>query len=276
LLIKTLRGAALGGNVVASGSTVDFNGSKPRFSLRAKLDKIEFAQVMALRSGASGEHPLNGRGSMDLSADGQGLSWADVAPRVTGALGMAITDGKLTSASLGNSVVNPIINRLGSQIGAPAVGREMTLRQLGAQFRIDNGQLHTTSPIHYACDEGSVNLSGSIGLDGALGLTGDLQLSPKTISAATGGKLVPDRDIPVSLRIGGTLTHPEIAPADPVKTVAALTEALLRGRGADLLKNLGGGKAPQLPGVGNSPILKNLGGGKAPQLPGGLGNLFGR
>ncbi len=285
LLVKVLRAGAFGGNVLATGTSVDFNGARPHFNLRAKLDKIDLAQVLALRSPDMGRK-MTGRGTLELNTDGQGLTWADIAPHLTGSLGMALTDGRLLTASLGNSVVAPMLAQVGGQLAGAAQGREMGLKDLAAQFRIDNGQLHTTSPVRFSTDEGSMSLNGAIGLDKSLAMVGDLALSPKTISAATGGKLVPDRDIPVSLRIGGSMTKPEITLADPAKTIAALTEALLRGRGADLLKNLGGGKSPlggalggALGGQGKAPLGGALGGalggqGKSP-LGGALGGVLG-
>jgi len=48
--------------------------------------------VLALRGGETAKK-VSGRGTMDLSADGSGLSWADIAPRITGQLGLGLTDG---------------------------------------------------------------------------------------------------------------------------------------------------------------------------------------
>lgn len=264
LVLKVLRMMALGGNIVASGSTVDVSGSRPKFNLRAKLDKIELADVLALKS-SDLPRKLTGRGSLDLSADGSGLAWEDIAPKLTGSLGMGLLDAKLQTGGLGAAVLAPMLARANSQLATVAQAQELTMTNLAAQFRIENGKLQTTSPISMNTPEGQLRLSGAIGLDKSLGLTGELQLTPEAVAKATGGKLQPDRNIPVGLRIVGTLTKPQIEMADPVKTVAALTAALLRGRGADLLKNLGGGAA-------GDKLSGKLGGALGNVLGGAAGN----
>lgn len=269
LVIKTLRGQAFSGNVTASGSTIDFGPSRPHFSLHTKLDKIEVGQVLSMRGGDTGKK-LTGRGNFDLSADGNGLAWADIAPRVTGNLGLALTDGKLVGAGVAGPVINPALARLGKGLQMGPGEKDLVLRDLNAQFRIANGRLQTSSPIKFGTDDNNMTLAGSIGLDKTLALTGTLDLSPQTISKATGGKLVPDSPIPVSLRFGGTLSDPRIEPVDLERTVAALLGAIARGRGKELLSGVGGGKGLQnaLGGLGGA-------GGKQPSLPGGLPNLGG-
>lgn len=263
LLIKTLRGQALGGNISASGSTIDLGPSRPRFALRAKLDRIDIGDVMALRGGNTAKK-ISGRGSMDLSADGNGLSWADIAPRVTGLLGMGLTNGHIEGAGVAPQVVNPLLSQLGKQFAQSGGNRDMTLRDLQAQFRIENGRLQTTTPIKINTEEGALALSGSIGLDKSLNLTGSFDLQPKTISAATGGKVVPANPIPVSLRIGGSLNGPQMQIVDIGRTVAALLQAVARGRGADLLQKKGGGALAPLLGGGNQLGLP----GAQPATPG--------
>ena len=264
LLIKTLRASALGGSVMASGSTVDFNTTKPKFALRAKLDKIEVSDVLALKSGGDLSRKLSGKGSMDLSADGQGLEWADIAPKVSGLLGLGITSGKLETAGLGGAVVAPLLARLpnvGNTAASVLSSKDLSMKDLAASLRIQDGKLNTTTPIKLTTEQGALNLTGSIGLDKSLALLGNLDLSPQAVSAATGGKIVPDVPVPVALRIGGTLSNPQFSLADPVRTVSVLTAAVLRGRGADLLKGAGAGA---LGGV-----LGNALGGAKPAAPAG-------
>ncbi len=261
LVLKSLRGQALGGNVSASGSTIDFGPSRPRFNLRAKLDRIDIGDVIALRGGETGKK-ISGRGTMDLSADGSGLSWADIAPRITGQLGLGLTDGHFVGAGLSPQVVNPLLNQMNKQFGQSGGNRDMTIRNLQAQFRIEGGKLHTNTPLRIATEEGALALTGSIGLDKSINMAGTLDLTPKTIAAATGGKVVPDSAIPVGLRLGGSMTNPQLQITDIGRTVAALLQAVARGRGAELLKNRGGA----LPALGG-------GGAAPPQLPINLPNL---
>ncbi len=271
LVVKTLRATALGGAVLASGTTVDFAGAQPRFALRAKLDRIDLAQVMALKS-ADLSRKLEGHGTIDLSADGQGLSWEAVAPQLTGQLLLGLTDGRLRTTSLGAAVVGPVLAQLSSTVKSAVQSNELQLRDLAARFNIQGGQLRTVSPLRWNSEEGTLSMSGSIGLDKSLALTGNLDLSPKTIQTATLGKLVPDAPIPVGLRIGGNLSQPEIAMVDPGKTAAALLKALARGRGAELLKGAGLGNLGQVlgnPGAAGTQANPASPGSPASGSPGG-------
>lgn len=275
LLIKTLRGQALGGSVSATGSTIDFGPSRPRFNLRAKLDRIELSDALSLRGGDVGKK-ISGRGSMDLSADGSGLSWADIAPRITGQLGLGFSNGRFEGAGLTPQVVNPLLSQLGNKLGQNGGNRDMTIRDLQAQFRIEGGRLHTNTPLRINTEEGALALTGSIGLDKTMNLAGSLDLSPKAIAAATGGKVVPDSPIPVGLRVGGSISSPQLQITDLPKTIAALLQAVARGRGADLLKNRGGGVLPNV--LGGAAGAGGAGGGilpgrTTPQLPMGLPGL---
>lgn len=269
LVIKTLRGQAFGGNVTASGSTIDFGPSKPRFSLRTKLERIELGQVLAMRGGETGKK-LNGHGSFDLSADGNGLSWADIAPRVTGNMGLGLTDGKLVGAGVAGPVINPMLARMGKGLQTAPGERDLVLRDLNAQFSIANGRLQTKSPIKFGTEDNTMALAGSIGLDKTLALTGNLDLSPQTISKLTGGRLVPDSPIPVALRFSGSLTDPRVEPVDIERTVAALLGAIARGRGKELLTGAGGKQLQNVLGG-----LGGAAGGQKQGLPAGLPNLGG-
>lgn len=291
LLIKTLRSQALGGNINASGSSIDFAPARPRFALRTKLDKIDVG--LLTQPDANGKR-FTGRGSLDLTADGNGLAWADIAPRVTGQMNMGLTDGKVEQAGLAGTVVGPLLAQatqkaLPNLPGQSAIGRDLVLRDMAAQFSISNGRLQTAKPLRFSTDEGALSLSGSIGLDKTLQLNGTLDLAPQAVGKLTGGQLVPDVPIPIGLRVTGTVSQPRIEPLDPVKTVAAIVTALLRGKGKELLQGVGQGLGQSLGQKSPNPLLQNLGNqlrpGTQPQpSPGGdagtkrpsLGDLFRR
>ncbi|MFO0574587.1 MAG: AsmA-like C-terminal region-containing protein [Polyangia bacterium] len=261
LILRTLRASALGGDVLASGSTVDVSGSKPRFALKAKLDRIDLSSVLALKSPELARK-LSGRGNLDLSADGQGLAWEDIAPKLVGALTLGLTDGKFLGVGPGSQVVLPLIQRVAPQLATQTSAQhEMALRELAAHFTITDGHLQTKQPLRFVTEQGVVQLNGLIGLDKAVDLTGSINLSPQAIAQATGGRLVPDAPIPVNIRINGALTRPELQVVSIEQTVAALLPVLLKGKGGELLKNMG-------------PLGNVLGGGQGAKLPGNLpGNL---
>jgi hypothetical protein len=273
LLLRVFRIQALGGNILLSGTNFDLGPSKPRFSIKAKLDKVDVQQAISFKSRDLAKK-LQGRGSVDLSADGQGLRWEDIAPRIVGQLDMGLTDGKLTTAKLGSQLVGPLLQRagVGQQTGDE---REMSMKNLTANFRISDGRMHTTKPMVYQTEQGGIQLTGSIGLDKTLDLLGDLQLQPQVVSAMTGGKLVPAAPVPVALRILGSLNQPQFQLADPVKTVAALVSGIAKGRGQEFLNQLGGQKAGGALGGALGNVLsgqKNAGqgGGLPSSLPGKL------
>jgi hypothetical protein len=269
LTLRALTMQALGGAVSLTGTTFDFGPSRPRFAVKAKFDKVDIQNVLAFKSNDLAKK-LTGQGSMDISADGQGLRWEDIAPRLVGQLNMGITDGKLTTAKLGSQVIAPLAQRLGIG-GGTSDEREMSLKNLTAQLHIIDGRLTTTTPLRFNTEEGAIALSGSIGLDKTLNLLGDLQLQPQVISAITGGKVVPAGPVPVSLRILGNLSKPEFQLADPVKTLAALTGAIARGRGQELLNKaggqLGGPLGGQLGGQLGNALSGKAGGGPSGGLP---------
>ena len=137
-------------------------------TLKAKFDKVNVQNVLSFQSSDLAKK-LQGQGSVDLSADGQGLRWEDIAPRLIGQLNMGITDGKLLTAKLGSQVIGPILQRVG--VGnASVLDREMAMRNLTAQLRISDGRLHANSPIRFTSDEGVISLGGSIGLDKRAGI----------------------------------------------------------------------------------------------------------
>ncbi len=260
LMINTLRGEMFGGSLSASGSTLDLGPSTPRFDFKIKADQIEIADAMAMGHGSSIERHIEGKANLDLSAVGTGLSFAQVAPHLSGQLGLALNDGKLPGLSVAGTVVNPILAHLQmlKQVKVPA---QMALQNLAVHFDIHDGKLHTTQPLKTSTAEGDMALSGTIGLDQSLALRGDLNISPEVLKAASGGRVVPPGPVPVSLNIGGTLAAPRVQLTDLGKTVAALAGAVLKGKGKELLGGLGkaiGGQVGEQVGGQIGGVVQNL------------------
>jgi hypothetical protein len=266
LILKVFSIHAVGGDILLTGTSFDFGPSRPRFAIKAKLDKVDVHEILALKSKDLAKK-LQGRGTVSLSADGQGLRWEDIAPRLVGVIDLGLTDGKLVTAKLGSQVIEPLAQKLGLG-GGSSLDREMVMKNLAAQLRIADGRLHTNSPIRFTSDEGAISLNGSIGLDKTLDLLGELQLQPQVISQLTAGKVVPAVPVPVAIRILGNLSKPEFQLADPLKTVAALTSSIARGQGKELLGKLtgqaGGGA---LGGALGNVLSGKQGGGQGGGLP---------
>lgn len=207
--LKTLRAEMLGGRVEASGSSVDLGQEPARFSLRTRLEHINLSEV----------------------------PWEQLAPRLTGELGMTLTEGRLKSVSLGEQVVDPMLQRANGAGRGPRRESEMALDRFAGRFRIQGGRLHTKELMTFTSSEGTVALSGSIGLDQSLSLGGQLDVPPRVIEIASEGRMSPAGPVPVYLRVGGTLKVPKVEVVNLDQTLGVLGEALLRGGLKALLRH---------------------------------------
>lgn len=234
-----------GGQVLADGSTVDVNPAPPRFSLHTRLSNIHVGQLVAFESPALGQR-FDGHGNFDLSIDGQGLSWAQIAPQLSGQLGLAFLDGKLSVPSVGALALNQVLGKVPGLAAAPVAGGDVPLSNLSTRFHVQDGQLRTTAPLALATHEGALSVAGGIGLDQRLALTGHMDIAPAVIEAASGGRVKMSGPLPVSLKIGGSLTAPQVEVVELGRTAAVVASSLLAGQAGQALqgalgKQLGGG-----------------------------------
>jgi hypothetical protein len=88
------------------------------------------------------------------------------------------------------------------------------LRDLQANFQIQNGWMVLSQPLRFQSTFGSVDLGGRIGLDHALALNGHVTLSQQTVSAVAGNLPVPGGSVTVPLSLQGSLEKPELGAVD--------------------------------------------------------------
>lgn len=253
-LFKVLKLSTFSGVVSASGTSVDFNSKKPKFGLRAKLEKINISQVVGTQSSLLAQK-LEGRGTIDVNVDGAGLSWEQIAPALSGQLFMGFSEGQLKTPSLVGSALREVVTRVPALAGQNfAVKETSSLKDLVVRFAVEEGKLKTTKPIELGSEEGSVKLNGNIGLDQSLALGGNMEIAPKALELISAGRLKMGRPLPLDVKVGGTLTSPKVEVVNIEKTVAALAANLLQGQGKELLsgalgKGLGGALGGQAAGA---------------------------
>jgi hypothetical protein len=246
LQLKTLRAAALGGTLGASGSSIEL--ARSRFNVRAKVERVDLGALGGLRgpeeaprSGAE----VVGRASGEIALEGGGATWAEVAPTLQGEVALRVSEARVRNASLQATIIIPVLNRLrGPGNAGPPLGqgglrgrggegqgpRETDLRELDLRGRVLTGRLHLTAPLRFQTAEVEGELSGSIGLDRSLDLTGEVRVAPEAFRAATKGRLAPRGPVPVGVHITGMFPRPQIELRDLSRALGALAGSALRGR----------------------------------------------
>lgn len=212
---------AYDGHFTAAPTAVDLRQPNPAFDLEMKLTDVDADAVLAAQANLRGV--LSGRMSTTMDLSGRGLEWPTIRDSLTGDLGLALANGQFERLELGNAIVG----KVGDKVPFLKVDRRVKtgLKDLAGQFRVADGRMTLVKPMVTRTGEGPLSLEGSIGLDKTLDLRGTLQLQPETVRAWSGGKLAIDREMPVALRIGGTLLDPEVSGIEATDLVAALVIA---------------------------------------------------
>jgi AsmA protein len=207
-----------GGTLDARGTTLDLTQPQPSWELTARLGGMDLSTAMQQVSGAS---PVLGRFTGQIHLKGTGDVWQQLRTSLTGKGSFTLANGKLTTASLEQSLALPLADALKvagafSQLGRggsgavspPAVGTE--LRNLSGSFTVQDGFLRFSQPVTVSSSFGELQVGGAIGLDQRLDLKGTAKLSPQFVARAT-GLAAPKQAIDAPLQIGGTLAAPQVS-----------------------------------------------------------------
>ncbi|MCB9535924.1 MAG: DUF748 domain-containing protein [Myxococcales bacterium] len=213
-----LQFRAYDGTFSAAPTEVNLSGPEPAFDLNVKMEKVDANAL--LTDQADMPNTLTGRMNTDFQLKGRGDVWEKLAPTLTGALGLALENGKLASLNLEGDILGAIADKVPGLKANSAGGT--ALRDLAARFTVQNGKLTLKQPITTQTGSGPLELDGAIGLDSSLHLTGTLTLSPDTIRRLSGGRAKVDAPVPVSVRIGGTLTDPKVSGVEGEKLALLL------------------------------------------------------
>jgi AsmA protein len=213
LLLDDLEAAVFGGRVSAAGTRVALTAAEPAWTLAARLAGVEVGAATQVFSGSS---PLAGRVDGRLDVSGAGTDWARIRAAVSGVAELALVEGALTTADLGEEVLRAVASGLRGarrdgapdDVGARAGGRT-ELRDLAGSFAVKDGFLAARAPLRFEAPSGPVSLGGRVGLDGRLELTGTTAVRRAAIAGAAAVPL--PHTIEVPLAVTGTLEHPALA-----------------------------------------------------------------
>ncbi len=225
-----------GGQVELSGTTVDLTAPLPAWRMRARAQSIDLGQAM---QAFTAHRPIDGRATVGLDLSGAGTDWSAIRDKVTGSGSFLIEQGALRMGV--NEQVLGAIRQAAAVLEKPGAAERTEalatteLRDVGGQFRIEQGWLQLSRPLRVSLPAGEASLGGRISLARELDLRGELALSPAVVSSATGGQLVPRRPVPVPLVVRGAVTEPQVEIA---LSAAELGRALLGAPGSDEVEAL--------------------------------------
>ncbi len=221
LTFENLDFDAYEGHFTGARTTVDLKQKDPAFNMRMKLTDVSANAILTQQ--ANMPDTLTGRMSTEMDLGGKGLQWETIRDSLSGDLGLGIANGRFEKLALGNAVLQGVVD----QVPGLNLDRQVKtgLKDLAGQFEVKQGRMNLIKPMQVQTAEGPMLLTGSIGLDKTLDLQGSLQLQPQTIARMSGNRIKLDRAIPVNLKLGGTLTDPEVSGVDGKVLAGALLGA---------------------------------------------------
>ncbi len=229
LLVQRGGATVYGGHADITGTRVDLTKKQPAWSLKAILAGIDTAEAL---QALSGHQALQGKASGELQLTGTGSDWVQARNKVTGGGNVQLRDGALMTADL-EAAVAPVLAQglaaLGHQGAAGAAQKEgegTKLKDLNAQFRVQDGWIAFTKPMAFQSDIGAGTLEGRVGLDQRLELNGTIKASEQFVSAITHGAFPVKAPVTIPMTITGTLKAPEVKLGSPTEIAKGLLPAV--------------------------------------------------
>lgn len=196
------------GTFTGADTHADLGAAKPAFGVKMSLKNVNAAGLLAEQAGLKKKN-ITGRLSTELDITGQGLVWEQIAPSLAGQFGLSLLNGKIENLDTETAILAPVALLL-PLIQKDKIVKGQAFKSLAGTFEIKQGMLRLKSPMAIVDDKATFKLDGGIGLDQRLALTGTVELTPALIALASGGRIVTKRPLPVALKLGGTLSDPEI------------------------------------------------------------------
>ena len=245
LAVETLRLKTLGGALEGNGG-MELGGESPRFEVTARLRGIDVRQYL---SGATRFRDIEGALDADVSATGQGRTWAAIRPTLAGTGRAALVEGRMLKFNLAERALRGLagIQGLTSLFSGnikdkyPHIFKEETTRfeQVDTEVKASAGRVvveHVTLKArdYGIAGTGWVDLEGDTDLDGLLtvseGLSADL-LPGSRLTPLTN----PKGQLEVPFTIRGTIPDVRLRPG--LKLIQSILEKSV-GRGVQGLLDL--------------------------------------
>lgn len=200
--------------------TVDVAGADPRYTIRAELNDIDMATVMAPRLGPAA---IDGRGDVSLDLAATGSSEAELLASLTGKLALGMDEGvrigldidALAAPGVPATAATATARTPAAGWGAVAAG-STSVSRLAARFVARNGVLTADGVEAATGDNRIVTASGTIDVDrSALDLV--LSIAPAPGAASPAGKTLG------AFRIEGSWDAPAITRTGSGRAAGAAT-----------------------------------------------------
>ncbi len=227
--------STLGGRIAMSGHYETLDIERPTFGLDLGIDSLDVAGAaeafLTVRSLAPVARYAQGTFSSDLSLDGA------LSRNMTPVLDLLDGTGSLLTSRISIEGF-PMLERLAELVPVPGIDHP-TFSALRSSIRIEDGRLHV-EPFDVSAAGLTMTVDGSNGIDQSL----DYRLAlavPRNLLGSGADRLIgdlvsragraglsfsPDETVPVTVRVGGTVSEPglDLALGDPAGTVRSAVE----------------------------------------------------
>jgi AsmA protein len=234
--LEEARLDAFGGRVSAAGTRLKLAHPEAPFRIAAELTGVEVQQATTL---FSPREVVSGRMNGKVDLNGTGVTFAALAPTLSGLVAGSLQEGVFHGKDLVASVAVPLSKALPFAGGRFTEGGATSLgKNLPFAFRIANGMATLEKPLAVARPEGNLEVGGGVKLDGTLQMPVTFALSPELVSRITGGRAKLQNPIPVTFNLVGPAWKPSVADlrlGDAAKAIAreAASQAAGRALGLD-------------------------------------------
>jgi hypothetical protein len=233
LVLKELQLRAGQGTLDLGGTSFELTDRPLRGNVQVRLNRFDLKALGALQHGP-GPHLAAGTIDGTIAVEAAALPWPQLLPRLSGSVRLDLSGLEMKNMVMHGTIVNTMLRQAHAPSERPP--RDMTFHSLHLSGEIAGGRLRLTDPLRFDSDDSQGSLRGSIGFADTLALEGDLLIKPRAIAAATQGRFVVSRDVPVKVRVTGPRAAPQIEILDLAHTVRELLLARFASRFGAALK----------------------------------------